>query len=97
MSNRVTKAVEQIYKMDNDELNQVIEAIKMKRQYLAREAVRSFTIGDMVTFEGRTGPVTGTIQKVNRKYIIVDAHIGGTRYKVPATMLQHLGPKVVGA
>ena len=37
MSNNVTKAVEAIYKMDNDELNQVIEAIKLKRQYLARQ------------------------------------------------------------
>ena len=33
MSNNVTKAVEAIYKMDNDELKQVAEAIQMKRQF----------------------------------------------------------------
>ena len=91
MSNVVTKAVEAIYQMDNDELNQVIEAIKLKRQYLARQAVRSFTKGDIVRFKTRTGGyVTGSVQKVNRKYIIVDAHVGGSRYRVPATMLEAL-------
>lgn len=91
MSNSVTKAVEAIYTMDNEELNQVIEAIKLKRQYLARQAVKSFMKGDIVRFKTRTGGyVTGSVQKVNRKYIIVDAHIGGTRYRVPATMLEAL-------
>ena len=91
MSNYVTKAVECIYKMDNDELNQVIEAIKLKRQYLARQAVRSFVVGDLVRFKNKIGAyVTGSVQKVNRKYIIVDAHIGGARYRVPATMLESI-------
>jgi len=89
MSNSVTKAVQEIYTMDNDELNQVVEAIKLRRTYLAREAARSFKTGDMVQFTSRTGgAVNGTVVKVNRKYIIVDAHIGGTRYKVPASMLR---------
>lgn len=88
MSNSVTKAVEAIYTMDNDQLNQVVEAIKLRRTYLTREAARSFRIGDMVQFTSRTGgAVNGTVHKVNRKYIIVDAHTGGTRYKVPASML----------
>jgi len=97
MSNSVTKAVEQIYTMDNDQLNQVIEAIKLRRTYLTREAARSFTKGDMVVFTSKTGgAITGTIHKINRKYIIVDAHIGGTRYQVPASMLRPLGSKVTG-
>ena len=91
MSNVVTQAVEAIYKMDNDQLNQVIEAVKLKRQYLAREAVRAFVKGDLVRFKNRSGGyVNGTVIKVNRKYIIVDAHVGGTRYRVPATMLESL-------
>lgn len=89
MSNSVTKAVQEIYTMDNDQLNQVIEAIKLRRTYLTREAARSFTVGDMVQFTSRSGgAVNGTVVKVNRKYIVVDAHIGGTRYQVPATMLR---------
>ena len=89
MSNSVTKAVQEIYSMDNDQLNQVVEAIKLRRTYLTREAARSFGVGDMVQFTSRTGgAVNGTVVKVNRKYIIVDAHIGGSRYKVPASMLR---------
>lgn len=91
MSNHVTKAVEAIYKMDNDELNQVVEAIKLKRQFLAKQAVKKFVVGDMVQFTNRSGgTINGTVRKVNRKYIIVDAHIGGTRYQVPATMLRSI-------
>ncbi len=91
MSNYVTKAVEAIYKMDNDELNQVCEAIKLKRQHLSRQAVRNFLIGDMVQFTNRTGgKVNATVKKVNRKYVVVSAHIGGQQWRVPATMLTHL-------
>lgn len=91
MSNRVTKAVEEIYKMDINELDQVVEAIKLKRQYLAKQAVRSFKVGDMVQFTNKTGGrVNATVEKVNRKYIVVSAHIGGQKWRVPATMLTHL-------
>ena len=91
MSNRVTKAVEEIYKMDMDELNQVVEAIKLKRQYLAKQAVRSFKIGDMVQFTNKTGGrVNATVEKVNKKYVIVSTHIGGEKWRVPATMLTKL-------
>ena len=92
MSNSVTKAVELIYTMDNDELNQVIEAIKMKRQYLSKQAVRSFLVGDIVGFTKKNGVrVTGQVRKVNQKYIIVNESATGTQWRVPATMLTKLG------
>ena len=48
MNNLVTKTVDLIYKMDhNDQLNQVIEAIKLKRNQLSRKAVAKFMIGDI--------------------------------------------------
>ena len=92
MSNHVTKAVEAIYQMDNDELNQVIEAIKLKRTHLSRQAVRNFIVGDMVQFTSSKtgGRVNGTVRKVNRKYVVVEAHIGGQQWRVPATMLAHV-------
>lgn len=92
MSNNVTKAVEAIYKMDNDELSQVVEAIKLKRQYLSRQAVRNFVVGDMVQFTSSKtgGKVNATVKKVNRKYVVVTAHIGGQQWRVPATMLTHI-------
>lgn len=98
MSNNVTKAVELIYQMDNNEINQIVEAIKLKRQFLARQAVRSFVVGDMVQFtDKRGGKVNATVRKVNKKYIIVEAHIGGTQWRVPATMLTKLSDIGVSA
>ena len=92
MNNLVTKASELIYQMDNDQLNQVIEAVKLKRQHLSRQAVRKFTIGDMVQFKSSKtgGRVNATVEKVNRKYVVVSTHIGGEKWRVPATMLTHL-------
>jgi len=70
----------------NADLNLIVEAVKLKRQYLERTAVRQFIVGEKVQFTNRRGvPVGGTIRKINRKYIVVDTPVGG--YRVPATML----------
>ena len=91
MSNLVTKSVELIYQMDNNQLKQVAEAIQLKRQYLAKQAIRNFVVGDMVQFTGKTGgKVNATVEKVNKKYVIVSTHIGGEKWRVPATMLTKL-------
>ena len=89
MTNLVTKSVELIYQMNNEQLNEVVEAIKLKRQYLAKQAIKNFMVGDMVQFTSRKtgGKVNATVKKVNKKYVIVSAHIGGTQWRVPATML----------
>ena len=87
MTNLVTKASELVYQMDNDQLNQLVESIKLKRTHLSRQAVRSFSVGNVVSFTSRDGNTyTGTVRKVNRKYIVVDTPQGS--YRVPATMLQ---------
>ena len=92
MSNSVTKAVELIYNMDNDQIDQVIEAIKLKRQYLTKQAVRSFVVGDIVSFTStRTGRnINGKVKKVARKYVTVDCGVDG-QWKVPGNMLVKLG------
>ena len=92
MTNIVTKASELIYKMDGDQLQQVVEAIQLKRQYLAKQAIRNFVVGDMVQFTSRRtgGKVNATVEKVNKKYVIVSTHIGGEKWRVPATHLKKL-------
>ena len=91
MSNLVTKASELIYQMDGDQLKQVVEAIQLKRQFLAKQAIRNFIVGDMVQFTGKTGgTINATVEKVNKKYVIVSTHIGGEKWRVPATMLTKL-------
>jgi len=89
MTNLVTKASELIYQMDGDQLQQVVEAIQLKRQFLAKQAIRNFVKGDMVQFTSRRtgGKVNATVEKVNKKYVIVETHIGGEKWRVPATML----------
>ena len=55
-NNLVTKAVELIYQMEGTQLQEVIEAVQLKRQYLAKQAIKKFVIGDMVQFTSkRTG------------------------------------------
>ena len=88
MANLVTKASELIYQMDGDQLKQVVEAIQLKRQFLAKQAIRNLMVGDMVQFTGKTGgKINATVEKVNKKYVIVSTHIGGEKWRVPATML----------
>jgi len=89
MTNIVTKSVELIYQMDSNQLQQVAEAIQLKRQYLAKQAIKNFIVGDMVQFTSRRtgGKVNATVKKVNKKYVIVSTHIGGEQWRVPATML----------
>ena len=88
-NNLVTKAVELIYQMEGTQLQEVIEAVQLKRQYLAKQAIKKFVIGDMVQFTSKRtgGKVNATVEKVNNKYVIVETHIGGEKWRVPATML----------
>jgi hypothetical protein len=92
MTNLVTKASELIYQMDAEQLTQVVDAIQLKRQYLAKQAIKNFIKGDMVQFTSRRtgGKVNATVEKVNKKYVIVSTHIGGEKWRVPATMLTKL-------
>ena len=90
MNNLVTKATELVYQMDNDQLSQVIEAIKLKRTHLARAVARSVKVGDIVSFDGRQGPLQGKVIKVNPKTLVVDVG-GGCRWKVTASLVTPLG------
>jgi hypothetical protein len=92
MANLVTKASELIYQMDGPQLQEIIEAVQLKRQFLAKQAIKNFIKGDMVQFTSKRtgGKVNATVEKVNKKYVIVSAHIGGTQWRVPATMLTKL-------
>lgn len=92
MSNLVTQASELIYKMDADQVDQIVEAIKLKRTHLAKTVARSIIIGDIVSFNGRRGQtVTGKVTKVNQKTVVVRDSTTQTQWKVTASMLTKLG------
>ena len=85
--NNVRTAVEAIRNSNNDELNQIIEAIKLQRTYLARTTARALAVGDTVEFTGRNGAThTGSVTKINRKTVLVKE--GYTTWKVTASMLR---------
>jgi len=91
MTNTVLTAVKAIHRANRDELDQIVEAVKLQRTFLAKQSARSFSIGDAVQFTGRGGrTVVGTVNKVNPKTIIVDSPTQG-RWKVTASMLTQIG------
>lgn len=88
--NNVQTAITAIRNTDRNELNQIIEAVKLQQNFLARNSARSFMIGDAVQFTGRGNrKVVGTVIKVNPKTIVVDSPSQG-RWKVTASMLESL-------
>ena len=88
--NNVLTAIKAIHQADRNELDQIVEAVKLQRTFLAKQSARTFTIGDAVQFTGRGNrKVVGTVAKVNPKTIVVDSPRNG-RWRVTASMLQSL-------
>ena len=78
---------DQIGRMSAAELNKVVESIKLRRTFLARETANSIVIGDKVQFNGgpKHGIITGKVVKVNIKTIVVDS--GPNNWKVSANLI----------
>ena len=72
--------------LNNDDLNLIIEAVKFKRAQNGRQAARTLKIGEQVSFNGRTGVVTGRLEQIKIKKAIVVS--GMTRWNVPLAMLE---------
>ena len=86
----INTVLDQIQRMDNDELNRVIAAVKSQRTYIARNMTRKLRLGDVVSFDTRSGTVTGTVRKVNPKTVLVKDSNSATQWKVTATLLTPL-------
>ena len=84
--NKVQTAITEIRNMNNDELNQVVEAIKLQRTWLARTTAGALAVGDTVEFDARGRIVQGVVTKINRKTVIVKE--GYTNWKVTASLLK---------
>jgi hypothetical protein len=86
--NNLATALTAIHKMDNDQLNAVVRAIKDRRTYLARQRAVTFAVGDRVSFAARGMQVLGTVTKVNVKTIQVKQDNAYTTWKVHASLLK---------
>ena len=72
---------------NNEELNTIVEYIKMRRQQITKQNVRTICKGAKVTFTGRDGTVyNGTVMDVKIKNLVVETQLG--RYRVPASMVK---------
>ena len=67
---RITKCIEAVMNLqDVQEVNEVIEAIKQKQNYLASQARRKFIAGDTVQFTSRNGQTyKGTVDKIKQDH-----------------------------
>lgn len=89
--NNVQTAITAIRNMNNDEINQVVEAIKLQRTFNARTATRSLMVGDTVSFDARTrGVITGTVLKINLKTVQVRCDRTQGLWKVTASALKQV-------
>ena len=75
----------------NDQLDSIIMAVKFARNTIAKRNKSSLWVGDTVKFtSSRRGElIMGTVQKINRKFIVVREN--GNRnltWRVPANMLE---------
>ena len=86
----INTVLDQIQRMDNDELKRVIAAVKLQRTHIARKMTRKLLVGDIVSFDSRSGTVTGTVRKVNPKTVLVKDRNSATTWKVTATLLTPL-------
>jgi hypothetical protein len=79
----------------SEELATIGDAIKYRRNQLAKAVKRGMCIGDNVKFASREGrTVIGTVQQIKRKYVIVREQVNSfngavvaTNWRVPASML----------
>jgi hypothetical protein len=86
--NDFENAVDTIRHMTAGELNRIVEEIKLRRTYLARQSAVSFAVGDRVSFAARGMQVLGTVTKVNTKTILVKQSNTATVWKVHASLLK---------
>ena len=88
------QAIYALRAIDNqNDLNRIADEWKQCMARLNRKNIRAFVVGDQAKFTSSSGStVTGVIEKINRKNIIIKVKnsgmFGATVYRVPASMLE---------
>ena len=92
---KLNKMIQDIYVLNNDELNKVVEAVKLRRNQLHFTDAHNLKFRDRVSFQGRHGRTeTGTVEKVKIKYVLVRTD-AGQRWNVPGSHLTLINTKEV--
>lgn len=74
--------------LNNDDIEQVAQALKFARAQLGNEIKRDLRPGTTVKFyhPKQNFYVAGTVNRIKQKYVLVDTPQG--RYNVPANLLE---------
>lgn len=72
--------------LTNDDLNELIMAIKFARSQLVKEVKNTIRVGATVQYNGRNGLTRGTLEKIARKFATVK--VGTAMWRVPMNMLE---------
>lgn len=71
-SDHLQEAIDALDFLDQTELNELIVAIRARANELAASAIRTFRVGDTVSFVGKRGQrVFATVSRINRTRVIV--------------------------
>ena len=84
---KLQEVTDAILEMSSEEIQQVIDVINIQRERNSLVAKAKFRVGDRVQFFSRREQkdVVGTVQKINRKRIVVK--VGVISWTVSPTML----------
>tara|TARA_Y100000758_G_C15899725_1_gene367307 strand:- start:225 stop:509 length:285 start_codon:yes stop_codon:yes gene_type:complete len=83
---QLTDTMHLVQNMTATQVDDVVEAIKLRRTRMHRDAVHVLNVGDKVKFTGRGNKtVTGTITKKAVKNVIIDT--GAGKWRVPASIV----------
>ena len=83
---QLTDTMHLVQNMTATQVDDIVEAIKLRRTRMHRDAVHVLNVGDKVKFTGRGNKtVTGTITKKAVKNVIIDT--GAGKWRVPASIV----------
>ena len=90
---KLNKLIQDVGVLNSDELNKVVEAVKLRRNQLHFQDAHNLKFRDRVSFQGRHGRTeTGTVEKVKIKYVLVRTD-AGQRWNVPGSHLTLINTK----
>ena len=74
-----------IFSSNREEINAIVELVKIRKEMLSKEKMSEMKVGDKVSFIHKGAKIFGTIRKKNIKRLVVDTEIGG--WNIPASLL----------
>jgi|TARA_B100001971_G_C17649091_1_gene267183 hypothetical protein len=86
--NKVEEVSKIIHTMEMEQVNEVIDHIKLRREYLSSKIKNNFRVGQKVFITSRRGVLTeAKVERIKRKNILVKT-IDGTKWNCSPNVLK---------